>query len=36
VKPFSVDTTAATEAIERETKSRVQDLIPGKSYKLFG
>ncbi|KAI8651120.1 Lactamase-B domain-containing protein [Fusarium keratoplasticum] len=35
VKPFSVDTNAATEAIQRETKSRVKDLVPGKSYKCF-
>ncbi|EXA30661.1 hypothetical protein FOVG_17995 [Fusarium oxysporum f. sp. pisi HDV247] len=35
VKPFSVDTTAATAAIEKETQSVVQDLVPGQKYKVF-
>ncbi|KAH7187984.1 hypothetical protein DER44DRAFT_852964 [Fusarium oxysporum] len=35
VKPFSVDTTAATAAIERETQSVIQDLVPGQKYKVF-
>lgn len=35
MKPFSVETTAATAAIERETQSVIQDLVPGQKYKVF-
>jgi len=34
IKPYRIDTRAATKLVERETKSKIWDLEPAKSYKL--
>jgi hypothetical protein len=35
IKPYRVDTKAATEAVETETRSRVVEMPQGRPYSLF-
>jgi len=36
IKPWRIDTRAATEMVERNTKSRIKTLHHTKPYQLFG